>query len=36
MTGIFALQVLHLLKRYLGEYVHGLSLEALKVSVWKG
>ncbi|KAL2906378.1 putative vacuolar protein sorting-associated protein 13A [Bienertia sinuspersici] len=28
--------VLHLLKRYLGEYVHGLSLEALRVSVWKG
>lgn len=33
---MFEAHVLHLLKRYLGEYVHGLSLEALKVSVWKG
>lgn len=30
------LQVLHLLRRYLGEYVHGLSAEALRISVWKG
>lgn len=29
-------QVLHLLRRYLGEYVHGLSTEALRISVWKG
>ncbi|KAL5548798.1 hypothetical protein UlMin_004029, partial [Ulmus minor] len=28
--------VLHLLRRYLGEYVHGLSAEALRISVWKG
>ncbi|XP_044475431.1 uncharacterized protein LOC123203222 isoform X3 [Mangifera indica] len=28
--------VLHLLRRYLGEYVHGLSVEALRISVWKG
>ncbi|KAI7737217.1 hypothetical protein M8C21_020745, partial [Ambrosia artemisiifolia] len=28
--------VLHLLRRYLGEYVHGLSSEALRISVWKG
>lgn len=27
---------LHFLRRYLGEYVHGLSSEALKISVWKG
>ncbi|XP_074301933.1 uncharacterized protein LOC141633346 isoform X1 [Silene latifolia] len=33
---MFEAHVLHLLKRYLGEYVHGLSLEALRVSVWKG
>ncbi|KAF3677911.1 hypothetical protein FXO37_04600 [Capsicum annuum] len=26
--------VLHLLRRYLGEYVHGLSAEALRISVW--
>ncbi|KAL9249938.1 Intermembrane lipid transfer protein VPS13-like protein [Drosera capensis] len=30
------LLVLHLLRRYLGEYVHGLSAEALRISVWKG
>lgn len=29
-------QVLHLLRRYLGEYVEGLSVEALRISVWKG
>lgn len=34
-TGIH-LQVLHLLRLYLGEYVRGLSVEALKISVWKG
>ncbi|KAK9136608.1 hypothetical protein Sjap_007202 [Stephania japonica] len=28
--------VLHLLRKYLGEYVHGLSAEALRISVWKG
>ncbi|KAH0638247.1 hypothetical protein KY289_038162, partial [Solanum tuberosum] len=28
--------VLHLLRRYLGEYVHGLSAEALRISVWQG
>jgi hypothetical protein len=28
--------VLHLLRLYLGEYVRGLSVEALKISVWKG
>ncbi|KAK2971031.1 hypothetical protein RJ640_025805, partial [Escallonia rubra] len=27
---------MHLLRRYLGEYVHGLSAEALRISVWKG
>ncbi|KAL0376317.1 UNVERIFIED_CONTAM: Vacuolar protein sorting-associated protein 13 [Sesamum calycinum] len=31
-----ALMVLHLLRKYLGEYVHGLSAEALRISVWKG
>ncbi|EPS74076.1 hypothetical protein M569_00677, partial [Genlisea aurea] len=25
-----------LLRKYLGEYVHGLSAEALRISVWKG
>lgn len=25
-----------MLRRYLGEYVQGLSLEALRISVWKG
>lgn len=29
-------QVLHLLRKYLGEYVEGLSVEALRISVWKG
>ncbi|OVA16691.1 Peroxin/Ferlin domain [Macleaya cordata] len=29
-------EVLHLLRKYLGEYVHGLSAEALRISVWKG
>lgn len=33
---MFEAHVLHLLKRYLGEYVHGLSSEALRVSVWNG
>ncbi|KAK8661863.1 hypothetical protein V6N13_091452 [Hibiscus sabdariffa] len=33
---MFEAHVLHLLRRYLGEYVHGLSLETLKISVWKG
>ncbi|KAH7429919.1 hypothetical protein KP509_09G071400 [Ceratopteris richardii] len=28
--------VLQLLRQYLGEYVHGLSAEALKISVWQG
>lgn len=29
-------QVAHLLQRYLGNYVRGLSKEALKISVWQG
>ncbi|XP_017974971.1 PREDICTED: uncharacterized protein LOC18603726 [Theobroma cacao] len=33
---MFEAHVLHLLRRYLGEYVHGLSLETLRISVWKG
>ncbi|CAN1281796.1 Intermembrane lipid transfer protein vps13A [Linum perenne] len=33
---MFEVHVLHLLRRYLGEYVHGLSSEALRISVWKG
>ncbi|KAL2613699.1 hypothetical protein R1flu_025391 [Riccia fluitans] len=33
---MFEAHVLHLLRRYLGEYVRGLSVEALKISVWKG
>ncbi|KAJ7955294.1 calcium-dependent lipid-binding family protein [Quillaja saponaria] len=33
---MFESHVLHLLRRYLGEYVHGLSAEALRISVWKG
>ncbi|KAG8658937.1 uncharacterized protein LOC110610326 isoform X2 [Manihot esculenta] len=33
---MFEAHVLHLLRSYLGEYVHGLSSEALRISVWKG
>ncbi|KAJ4956285.1 hypothetical protein NE237_013068 [Protea cynaroides] len=33
---MFEAHVLHLLRKYLGEYVHGLSTEALRISVWKG
>ncbi|XP_050117405.1 uncharacterized protein LOC126595103 isoform X2 [Malus sylvestris] len=33
---MFEAYVLHLLRRYLGEYVHGLSVEALRISVWQG
>jgi len=33
---MFEPHVLHLLRKYLGEYVHGLSNEALRISVWKG
>ncbi|KAL8152479.1 LOW QUALITY PROTEIN: hypothetical protein V2J09_010239 [Rumex salicifolius] len=33
---MFEAHVLHLLQRYLGDYVHGLSAEALRISVWKG
>ncbi|CAI9119065.1 OLC1v1020728C1 [Oldenlandia corymbosa var. corymbosa] len=33
---MFEAHVLHLLRRYLGEYVHGLSAEALRISVWQG
>ncbi|KAK1591812.1 hypothetical protein Q3G72_014066 [Acer saccharum] len=33
---MFEAHVLHLLRRYLGEYVHGLSVEALRISVWNG
>ncbi|KVH95263.1 Vacuolar protein sorting-associated protein 13, partial [Cynara cardunculus var. scolymus] len=29
-------QVAYLLQRYLGNYVRGLSKEALKISVWRG
>lgn len=29
-------QVAYLLQRYLGNYVRGLSKEALKISVWQG
>ncbi|KAI5061209.1 hypothetical protein GOP47_0023714 [Adiantum capillus-veneris] len=33
---MFEAQVLQLLRQYLGEYVHGLSVEALRISVWQG
>lgn len=33
---MFEAHVLHLLRKYLGEYVHGLSAEALRISVWQG
>lgn len=33
---MFEAHVLHLLRKYLGEYVQGLSTEALRISVWKG
>ncbi|KAB2092888.1 hypothetical protein ES319_A02G061000v1 [Gossypium barbadense] len=33
---MFEAQVLHLLRRYLGEYVNDLSLETLRISVWQG
>ncbi|XP_010266663.1 PREDICTED: uncharacterized protein LOC104604129 isoform X2 [Nelumbo nucifera] len=33
---MFEAHALHLLRQYLGEYVHGLSAEALRISVWKG
>ncbi|KAK4783252.1 hypothetical protein SAY86_007626 [Trapa natans] len=33
---MFEAHVLHLLRQYLGEYGHGLSAEALRISVWKG
>lgn len=33
---MFEAHVLHLLRQYLGEYVRGLSAEALKISVWQG
>ncbi|KAL1372338.1 hypothetical protein AAHE18_01G196400 [Arachis hypogaea] len=33
---MFEAHVLHLLRRYLGEYVHGLSQETLRISVWNG
>ncbi|KAG9446693.1 hypothetical protein H6P81_012821 [Aristolochia fimbriata] len=33
---MFEAHVLHLLRKYLGEYVEGLSTEALRISVWKG
>ncbi|MFS7909478.1 putative vacuolar protein sorting-associated protein [Helianthus anomalus] len=35
MRAISSKFVLNLLRRYLGEYVHGLSAEALRISVWK-
>ncbi|XP_024542530.1 uncharacterized protein LOC9648284 isoform X1 [Selaginella moellendorffii] len=33
---MFEAHVLYLLRRYLGQYVRGLSAEALQISVWKG
>ncbi|ONK67151.1 uncharacterized protein A4U43_C06F16540 [Asparagus officinalis] len=33
---MFEAHALHLLRKYLGEYVEGLSNEALRISVWKG
>ncbi|KAK1307202.1 hypothetical protein QJS10_CPA10g01570 [Acorus calamus] len=33
---MFEAHVLYLLRKYLGEYVEGLSAEALRISVWKG
>ncbi|KAM3227150.1 hypothetical protein ACQJBY_059203 [Aegilops geniculata] len=33
---MFEGHVLFLLRKYLGEYVEGLSVEALRISVWKG
>ncbi|XP_039123554.1 putative vacuolar protein sorting-associated protein 13F [Dioscorea cayenensis subsp. rotundata] len=33
---MFEAHVLFLLRKYLGEYVEGLSNEALRISVWKG
>lgn len=33
---MFEAHVLYVLRKYLGEYVHGLSTEALRISVWKG
>ncbi|XP_038986983.1 uncharacterized protein LOC103722332 isoform X2 [Phoenix dactylifera] len=33
---MFEAHVLYLLRKYLGEYVEGLSIEALRISVWKG
>ena len=32
----FDLQVLNLLRKYLGEYVRNIPEEALKISVWQG
>ncbi|KAJ8645273.1 hypothetical protein MRB53_007021 [Persea americana] len=33
---MFEAHALHLLRKYLGEYVQGLSTEALRISVWNG
>ncbi|XP_042405096.1 vacuolar protein sorting-associated protein 13C-like [Zingiber officinale] len=33
---MFEAHVLYLLRKYLGEYVEGLSVDALRISVWKG
>ncbi|WOL14400.1 hypothetical protein Cni_G23180 [Canna indica] len=33
---MFEAHVLYLLRKYLGEYVEGLSAEALRISVWNG
>ncbi|PKA57778.1 hypothetical protein AXF42_Ash015155 [Apostasia shenzhenica] len=33
---MFEAHVLYLLRKYLDEYVEGLSIEALRISVWKG
>ncbi|KAL6518644.1 hypothetical protein OROGR_019146 [Orobanche gracilis] len=32
---MFEAHVLHLLQRYFGEFVHGLSVRALRISIWK-
>lgn len=36
MVAVSSEQVSRLLKKYLGDYVEGLSAEALCISVWNG
>lgn len=36
MVAVSVGQVSRLLKKYLGDYVEGLSTEALRISVWNG